>query len=159
MEFVLANEEDKNEILSLYRSLVGTPYCAWTDIYPGEQEVNGDMARGDLYCLKDDGKIVGTISIDMDPQVEELNCWTNELAPGRELSRLGVSIERQNCGIAKELLKNGMLQIKKRGYRSVHFLVCKHNIKAIRAYEPFGFNIVGECELFGEEWWCYEKEL
>lgn len=34
-EHVKASEAE--EVLSLYRSLVGTPFCAWTADYPGPQ--------------------------------------------------------------------------------------------------------------------------
>ena len=160
MKFVKAAEADGAEILALYRALVGTEYCAWTENYPGEEDMKGDMAREGLFCLKEeDGTIAGVISIDDDPAVEALSCWTPERGPGAELSRLGVRVEYQNQGIAGKLLQNGMEVLKERGYRSVHFLVCKTNLKAIRSYEKLHFDVVGECSLFGEEWWCYEKEL
>ena len=160
MEFVKAAPEDQTEILALYRSLVGTEYCAWTQDYPNETTIQFDMERDALFCLKDEeGKIVGVISIDQDDEVEKLPCWTTALQPAGELSRLGVRIESQNQGVAGKLLKNGMTELKDRGKKSVHFLVCKTNEKAIRAYRKLDFNIVGECRLFGEEWWCYEKSL
>ena len=160
MEFKRAAKEDKAEILALYRSLVGTEFCAWTDDYPGEQDVDGDLARDGLFCLKDEeGQIIGVISIDQDEKVESLPCWSKELMPGAELSRLGVRTEYQNQGIARKLLNCGMEELKCRGKKSVHFLVCKTNQKAIRSYAKLNFNVVGECEVFGEEWWCYEKEL
>ena len=160
MEFVKAAESDCTEILALYRGLVGTPYCAWTANYPAEEDMKGDMARDGLFCMKEeDGTIVGVISIDDDPAVEALSCWTPEKSPGAELSRLGVRAEYQNRGIARLLLQYGMEELRRRGYQSVHFLVCKTNRKAIRSYEKLQFDVVGECELFGKQWWCYEKQL
>lgn len=158
MEFVNAEEKDIAEILALYRSLVGTEFCAWTENYPGEQDIAGDLSRDGLFCLKDSsGKIVGVISIDQDEAVENLTCWTKEGQPSSELSRLGVCADNQNQGIARELLQYGMDELKHRGMKSVHFLVCKTNEKAIRSYAKLNFNVVGECELFDEHWWCYEK--
>ena len=89
-EHVKASEADK--VLSLYRSLVGTPFCAWTADYPSRSDVEFDLSRNALFCLRDEetGEIAGVISIDQDPKVESLTCWTPELQPGRELSRLGV---------------------------------------------------------------------
>lgn len=160
MKFVRAREEEKDEILELYRSLVGTEFCAWTENYPTEIEVEGDLARDALFCLKDmKGKIVGVISIDEDEEVEKLRCWSETLKPAAELSRLGVRVESQNRGIARKLLEYGMDELRTQGYQSVHFLVCKTNKKAIRSYDKLKFDIVGECELFGESWWCYEKAL
>lgn len=158
--FVRAAKEDKSEILSLYRSLVGTEFCAWTSEYPGEQEIDYDMSRDALFCLKkDSGEIIGVISIDKDEAVERLACWSKDLQPSAELSRLGVKPEYQNQGIARQLLNYGMTELKKQGKKSVHFLVCKTNQKAIRSYDKLHFDVVGECQLFGEDWWCYEKDL
>ena len=49
--------------------------------------------------------LIGTISIDDDPEVEALSCWSEDLTPVAELSRLGVAVEYQNRGIARILLQ------------------------------------------------------
>lgn len=160
MKFMKATKKDTDEILTLYRSLAGTEFCAWTENYPNEIEVEGDLSRNALFCLKDtNGKIIGVISIDDDKEVEKLPYWSENLKPSAELSRLGVRMENQNQGIARQLLQYSMDELKRRGNKSVHFLVCKTNKKAIRSYDKLNFDIVGECELFGENWWCYEKAL
>ncbi len=160
MHFRKATAADKDGILALYGSLVGTECCAWTQDYPNEEEIEKDLSREDLFCLENqEGQIVGTISIDQDREVESLPCWARELQPAGELSRLGVAQAYQNQGLARRLLQYGMEELKRRGCRSVHFLVCKTNEKAIRSYDRLSFDIVGECSLFGEEWWCYEKSL
>ncbi|MBR4768803.1 MAG: GNAT family N-acetyltransferase, partial [Lachnospiraceae bacterium] len=61
--------------------------------------------------------------------------------------------------IARKMLAFGMEELKRRGFKSVHFLVNRHNTKAIRSYAVFSFPVVGECELFEQEFLCYEKEL
>ena len=160
MNFTQASEKDKSEILALYRSLAGTEFCAWTEEYPGEIDIEGDLSRDGLFCLKDEkGEIAGVISIDQDENVERLTCWSKELQPSAELSRIGVKVENQNQGIARKLLQHAMEELRRRGKRSVHLLVCKTNKKAIRSYEKLNFEVVGECQMFGEDWWCYEKVL
>lgn len=160
MNFTLASEKDKCKILALYRSLAKTEFCAWTEDYPGEADIEGDMSRDGLFCLKDEkGEIAGVISIDQDENVERLDCWSKELQPSAELSRIGVRIKDQNQGIAGRMLQYGMEELRRRGKRSVHLLVCKTNKKAIRCYQKLNFNVVGECEMYGEGWWCYEKAL
>lgn len=155
-----ASGADKPEILALYRSLVGTEFCAWTEDYPGETDIEEDLSRNGLFCLKDaEGIIIGTISIDDDDEVEAIPCWTKELQPSKELSRLGVRIENQNQGVAGMLLQHAMAELKRQGFKSVHFLVCKTNQKAIRAYNKIGFHVVGEYWLHDLPWWCYEREL
>ena len=99
MKFRKAKQDDKEEILALYQSLIGTPYCAWGNGYPGEQEFDYDMKRNALFCMEnEDGEIIGTITVDEDPQVEALTCWSKTLQPSAELSRLGVRTDMQNQG-------------------------------------------------------------
>lgn len=75
------------------------------------------------------------------------------------MSRLAVRLDLQNGGIAREMIRFGMDELRKRGKKSIHFLVNKANQKAIRSYAPFHFHVVGECELYEQTFLCYEKEL
>lgn len=161
MEFRRAKREEAEEILKLYKSLVGTEYCAWTEDYPTEQEVEFDLSRNALFCLREmpEGRLLGVISIDDDPEVKKLSCWSEQLTPVAELSRLGVAAECQNRGIARILLQEAMAELRTQGYRAVHILVAKDNVKALRSYEKLHFTTAGECGLFGHSYWCYEKEL
>ena len=109
--------------------------------------------------MSKEGRIIAAISIDDDPQVERLDCWSHKLAPGAELSRLAVHPDFQNQKIARQMLVFGMEELARRGYKSVHFLVNKLNVKALRSYAVFGFDVVGECSLFGQPCLCYEKSL
>ena len=49
--------------------------------------------------------------------------------------------------------------LKDRGFRSVHILVNRDNLKAIRVYACFGFRTSGECDMYNQHFLCYEKEL
>ena len=158
-EHVKASEAE--EVLSLYRSLVGTPFCAWTADYPARSDVEFDLSRNALFCLRDEetGEIAGVISIDQDPKVESLTCWTAELQPGRELSRLGVREAYQNQGIARKLMAGAMEELRRQGFKSVHILVAKENKKALASYKVFEYETVGAYFLHEHDYWCYEKAL
>ena len=157
----LMSESEAEEVLSLYRSLVGTPFCAWTADYPARSDVEFDLSRNALFCLRDEetGEIAGVISIDQDPKVESLTCWTPELQPGRELSRLGVREAYQNQGIARRLMAGAMEELRRQGFKSVHILVAKENKKALASYKIFEYETVGACFLHEHDYWCYEKAL
>ena len=103
--------------------------------------------------------IMSDISIDEDEAVEKLECWTPELQPGKELSRLAVAPDYQNHGLAREMLQYGMQVLYSQGYKSVHFLVNRYNMKALRSYAALNFQTVGECELYDQPFLCYEKAL
>ena len=109
--------------------------------------------------MKEAGKIIAAVSIEEDPDVDKLECWDKDLAPGGELARLAVIPERQNQGEARSMMLFGMEELKRRGYKSIHFLVNKYNEKAIRSYSVFDFNVVGECHMYEQDFLCYEKEL
>ena len=93
MNFERVKREEADTVLKLYRSLLGTPYCVWTEDYPSEKEVEFDLSRDALFCMRDDaGNITGVISIDDDPNVECLTCWSETMchqrrSPGWEYVR------------------------------------------------------------------------
>ena len=74
---------------------------------------------------------MGTISIDDDPEVEALSCWSEDLTPVAELSRLGVAAEYQNHGIARILLREAMAELKSQGYKAVHSFSGKGQCESI----------------------------
>lgn len=160
MEFKNATKEDIGEVTKLYHAAIGSPGCTWSMDYPNEEITQGDLERNALFCLKNDaGEIIGAVSVDDDKVVEELSCWTADLQPGAELARLVVKEKYQNCGIARQLLIYAMQELAKQGYKSVHFLVSKTNERALQSYAKLDFTNCGEADLFGEQWWCYEKAL
>ena len=117
--------------------------------------------QGFAFFIRDDvsGEIAGLVSIDDDPEVESIPCWSEELQPSAEISRLGVAEKYQNRGIARELLAGAMEELRRRGCKSAHMLVAKDNGKALRSYERLVFKKVGEYVLQGHDYWCYEKKL
>ena len=121
----------------------------------------GYVSRNSLFCIRDDasGEIAGVVSIDDDPEVESIPCWSKELQPSAEISRLGVAEKYQNRGIARELLAGAMEELRIRGCKSAHMLVAKDNVKALRSYAKLAFEKVGEYVLQGHDYWCFEKKL
>ena len=154
-----ANAADAEAIMALYRAMIGRPGCTWNEHYPTPALLARDLRDGNVYVMRDDaGGIIATIAIDQDGAVDALPCWS--LAPGqsRELARLCVRADCQNRGIARQMLRFGMAALKARGYRGTHFLVSPHNPQALASYEVLGFQNVGTAEMFGQPWYCYEKQ-
>lgn len=154
-----ATENDKEEILKLYKKQLGREFCPWNDHYPTMNEIDFDLSRKSLFIMRDGLSIIAAASIDFDQQVEKLECWSKELSPGAEMSRLAVDPDYQNRGIARQMLMHGMMVMKERGYKSIHFLVNKHNIKALKSYNHLNFDIVGECFMYEQPFLCYEKKI
>ncbi len=158
-EIVNATENDRNEIMALYQMQLGKEFCFWDEDYPSNETIDYDRSRNALFLLKMDGRLKGTVSIELDEEVEKLPVWDKSLSPSGELARLAVHPDLQNQGLGKILMQFGMDELKKRGFRGIHFLVNKGNRKAIRCYQDFGFHIAGECYLYDQDFLCYEKAL
>ena len=156
---VLASEEDRQQVLNLYEEQKEREFCAWDEDYPSNDTIDFDLSRDALFVMKESGKVVAAISLEEDEEVDKLDCWNRDLFPGGELARLAVTPTMQNKGIARKMLQHGMAALKERGYNSIHFLVNKYNVKAIKCYAVFGFNVVGECYMYDQDFLCYEKEL
>ena len=156
---VLATEDDRQQIMELYEAQKGKEFCAWDEDYPSNETIDFDLARDSLFIIKEEGKVIAAISIEEDEAVDSLECWNRALFPGGELARIAVSLEVQSRGIGRMLMQHGMNVLKERGYKSIHFLVNKYNKKAISCYSHFGFNVVGECFMYDQDFLCYEKEL
>ena len=158
-KIVPATENDKAEILSLYKAQIGRENCPWTEDYPSSESIDFDLKRDALFVLKTDGKIKAAISLEEDEDVDNLSCWDKTLAPEGEVARVAVLPEAQNKGLGRIMMQYAMDELKRRGYIGIHILVNKHNIKAIRCYEVFGFNTVGECHMYEQDFLCYERKL
>ena len=158
-EIKLATENDRAEIRSLYQAQIVRENCPWTDEYPSNESIDFDLSRDALFVLKMDGKINAAISLEEDEVVDNLTCWDKTLAPEGEVARVAVLPEAQNKGLGRIMMQYAMDELKRRGYKGIHILVNKHNIKAIRCYEVFGFRTVGECHMYEQDFFCYEREL
>ena len=158
-DIVMATEEDREEILSLYKAQISREFCPWDEEYPSNESIDWDFSREALFILKMDGEIKAAISIEEDEAVDILSCWDKTLAPAGELARLAVLPNEQNKGFGRIMLQFGMDELKKRGFKSIHLLVNKYNKKAISCYSVFGFRVVGECYMYEQNFLCYEKEL
>ena len=159
MMIEMAKEEDRGEIRELYRMQIGREFCPWTEHYPTDEEITFDLSRDALYVMREQGQIIAAISLEDDPAIDVLDCWTKELLPAGELARLAVHPDYQNRGLARQMLQFGMERWKEKGVKSIHFLVNRFNVKAIRSYSVFGFRVVGTCEMYEQPFLCYEKEL
>lgn len=154
-----ANQHDKEQILKLYKKQLGREFCPWDEHYPTMHEIDFDLSRSSLFIMIDGERIIAAASIDDDEQVEALECWHADLKPGAEMSRLAVDPDYQNQGLARKMLLYGMDEMQKRGYKSIHFMVNKHNKKALNSYRHLDFDVVGECFMYEQPFLCCEKAL
>ncbi len=159
MNFGPASKEDANTILKLYHSVLDTPCCRWSLGYPLMENIEDDLSRDGLFCLRENGEIIGAISIDQDAEVAAFSCWSDALQPSIELSRLCIRSDYQGRGLAARMIEYMMEYAKENHIKSIHYLVSKHNELAQKAYQRLQFRRVGEAQIYEDDFWCYEKEI
>ena len=152
--------EDLSQLIQNYEVLGKTIDRDVIAQYIQHKMIAKDFANQALFIIEDRAhKIAGAISIDEDTEVNALTCWSKQLEPSAELARLVIRETEQNHGLARIMIQNTMEELKKRGVKGVHFLVSKTNERAMRSYQKLNFTKCGESDLYGEDWWCYEKAL
>ena len=160
LRIVMASAADRDEVMALYRLQKGREFCPWTEEYPAVENFEDDVAHDALFVLRTPaGRIVGAISIERDPDVDALPCWTPALQPAGEIARLAVHPDYQGRGLARRLVAFIMEELARRGCKSIHLIVNCRNVKALRSYAAFRFDTVGECDMYSQHFLCYEKAL
>ena len=155
----LAEESDKDELLKLYRSMIGGA-ANWNEYYPSMENIEFDIAHDSLFVMKNQkGEIISAISIDHDEEVDKLDCWSKDFQPSAEVARVCVRKDLQGQGIAKMMMEHVFAVLREQNKKSVHILVRDNHKVALKCYSDLGFVLVGECELFEKHFVCMEKKL
>lgn len=154
-----ARESDSEEILALYQTHLYGP-AEWNEYYPNQETITFDLSRDALFVMKNEkNEIIAAISIDSDDTVDALPCWSKELQPSGELARLCVRSDMHNQGLARKMMQYAFTVMREQGLKSVHILVKSGHAVALRSYAHLDFKQVGDCQLFGKDFLCFEKEL
>jgi len=152
--FSLAVKGDMAEIMALYRGLMGTPGCTWSEHYPTEEIVAADIAEDSLYVLRDHtGRIIAVAAAGVSDELEELS-WS--LSNPCDLARIGVSPEMQGRGVGTIILRHVMEAAGERGFDGIRMLVSKSNPTALALYDKNGFHRCGDTRMYGIDFYCYE---
>lgn len=154
-----AEQKDVPRIWALYRAAAKRPYCTWDETYPGETELQSDLASGGLYVAELDGAFAGAVSIVAENELEDLAFWSISAAPRREISRVVIEDAYVGRGLAVVMITQLLALLKAQGCRAVRLLVAKGNLPAIRIYEKLGFSFSGECYRYDIDFYACEKAL
>jgi ribosomal protein S18 acetylase RimI-like enzyme len=157
--FDQAGTEDREQVLSLYHSVIGSEYCTWNANYPGMYEIQADIENADLFVFRDGVKIIGAISIVPENELDALEIWRNKDGKLAEIARVAVAPNYQGKGLALIMVRETEKILRQRDYRAVHLLAARINLPACHTYQKSGYQKMGECEMFGHEYYAFEKEL
>lgn len=159
MEIRKAKIEEAEEILKIYKSLIGYEGCLWDEYYPNIEIVNNDIKNETLYVALIDDEIVGTAQSGIDEELFNMEFFTKEKKNPRDLSRVAVKKEYQKQGIAKKIIAYIENELRKDGVDYMYLTVGKTNIKAYNLYKSIGYETKGEMVKFDIDWYCQEKKL
>ena len=159
--FAMAGAEDQGAVLALYRSLLGTPGCAWSEEYPDGELVARDIARGSLYCMwGEDGTLWGAASAgEDDDDVSPLPFWEPGTQRSCELSRVGIRRDLQGRGLAGALVRHILEDAPRKGFDTIRLLVSRENPAAMAVYQKLGVVTKGTAMMYGVNWLCQERPL
>ena len=158
MVFRKAKQMESEVIMNLYRSVMGTPFCTWNESYPGESEIDGDLASGFLYVLEQSGKLIGAISIVPENELDDFTCWKVK-ENVREFARVVLEPDYQKKGLSVNLVEGVMREFQKQCVTAVHIADAKDNIPAQKLYRKMGFEFLAETDLYGHRFLLCEKIL
>lgn len=158
MELITAANTDAEAVMALYKSVIGRPFCTWNDDYPGEFEINHDLETGNLFLLKENGEILGAVSVVPENELDDFSCW-HIRENAREIARVVIDPRQQGKGFSSALVRCVLEKLKARGCKAVHLSVAEVNIPAQKTYFSLGFRKLHECDLYGHHFFLCEKAL
>ena len=104
-----------------------------------------------------DNKVIGSISIVPENEMDELDCWKNNNS--KEIARVVVDKLYQGNGISLKMVNYIEEILKERGYKSIHLSVEKNNIPAYKTYVKAGFVLIGDADMYGNSYFLMEKNI
>lgn len=156
MNIELARATDVNEIEALYGAVVddllaNVNYPGWKKgIYPTRDEAIFGIEKKELYVMRQNDQIVGSIVINhIQEENYQLAAWKID-AQDHEvyvIHTLAVHPQFKGLKIAQKLLEYADELAKNNGVKTIRLDVRKGNVPAIKLYERCGYTYVGAINL------------
>ncbi|MBL4746525.1 MAG: GNAT family N-acetyltransferase [Flavobacteriaceae bacterium] len=166
MLIILAKKTDCPAILDLLKccamELQQQDIYQWNDQYPSLAIIEKDIQLGQLYLLKSDKKIIGTIVLSA-LKDEEYNAihWKNEHHKALYIHRLAVDPQEQGKGHAQKLMDFAENYARTHQYDSIRLDTFSQNERNQRFYSKRGYEHRGEIYLPAQSnapFYCLEKQ-
>ena len=158
MQFRLARPEEASVVYALYRSVIGTPFCTWNEVYPGLPEIEADLWAGGLFVLAEGERIIGALSVVPENELDHLPGWTVR-AGAREIGRVVTRLDVRGRGLAGLMVERIADRLRAGGCSALHLSVAEVNLPARKTYEALGFQTVAQVPLYGGTYLLMEKIL
>ncbi len=164
---VPAKKSEIPEILLLTRAcakeMISRNIYQWNEHYPTAKAFENDIERGELYVLKENARIIGTLVLStyMDTEYYEVN-WLTPSARNLYIHRLAVHPDYQHQGRARELMDYAYAFAKAKNYTSLRLDTFSQNPRNLKFYTSRGYKKVGEIYFPKQStfpFFCYERVL
>ncbi len=158
--FTAAQAADLDAVLAIVRSVVGTKYSHWDEEYPSEELLAGDIARGELYILREDGRPTGVISIlaEVGDNIVEFP-WPEPLENTCLLARFAIIPEAQGRGLAAKVMHYAAETAREKGFSVARLFTNEDNPITNHIYQKLGYRTCGRATLWEEEYVGYDLKL
>ena len=157
LNFRIARQGEEEQVLSLYQSAKGSKFCVWNESYPCMTEIEHDLETSNLYVMTDGSKIFGAISVVPENELDGFDCWSCK--DGKEIARVVIDKDYQGHGLSFEMMQNVESILRESGHKAIHLSVVKSNIPAYKTYIKADFAIVGEAQMYGNDYYLMEKAI
>lgn len=171
--FELGKANDIDELEQLYNDLNDhlekeTNYPGWRKgIYPVRQNAIDGIKQGNLYVLKHNEKIVGSVILSHEPEPAYYKAKWGVEADYSDIFVVHTFVVHPKflkCGIGKALMDFSIKHSVNSQAKSIRLDVYEGNTPAIRLYEKCGFKYIDTVDLglgnYGLDWFkLYEKLL
>ncbi len=155
--FRIARQDDAAQVLSLYESAKSGEFCVWNDSYPTITEIQHDLDTNNLYVMTDGSKTIGAISIVPENELDDFDCWS--CSSGKEIARVVIDRAYQGRGLSFEMVQRVESILREKGHMSIRLSVVKSNIPAYKTYMKAGFAVVGEAQMYGNDYYLMDKVI
>ena len=158
-----AEPRDADAVVALFLQAIAHMNAAgieqWDEIYPGEDLLREDIARGEMHVLERGGDILAVVVINVRQDDEysegDWRCGSNPAV----IHRLCVHPAYQNQGIAAEVMRRTERLISERGCDCIRLDTFTQNPYSLRLYERFGYRRAGEISFRKGQFVLFEKAL
>ncbi len=158
MKIRLVNKQDFQNVLSLYKSVLGEKYCVWNEEYPSLDNIEEDFNNNNLFVLEHNYDIIACISIVSENELDDFEEW-NYKENIKEIARIVVDKKYRGQQISILLVEEIQKILLSRGIDVIHLAVSIENIPAIKNYEKLEFKVVGIKKMYESTYYLCEKKL
>ncbi len=125
--------------------MIGNSIYQWNEHYPSKEAFEKDLERGELFVLKIEDKIIGTIVITtiMDEEYIPVD-WLTANNNNIYIHRLAIHPKQQGNGYAQRLMDFAENYARGKGFESVRLDTFSQNKRNQKFYETRGYHKLGD---------------